>query len=278
MSIHPDIVYDKSRLDLIAFEDIEFSRLISNIPNYYLGPNEEPIYGAILKAIAVEMGRLEYDLNYDIVSRNPQYLTPSDIRRRWESAVHLNKNYPTKKQYDRDYRKLVIDLMKAYRQGARIKTIQDVVKAYTGFESTVIELFTRIGDRFYDESDRNSINVSVATPSDNLSDTIQIVTRDLSTAINLAKPAHVGINLAALFQESPDDLDTFITDITDELRIFVKLSEEEPLENPFILAPFEDPEKESTLAGAGGGQGLLAPQLDRVWEITDDQLFGVDLD
>jgi hypothetical protein len=288
---YPDTVYDRTRLELLPFEDTEFINLMSYVPNYYTSPNETTLYGSFLQAFAQELGRLEYKVNYSLVANDPQYLTPSDVKRVYEDISKINKEYPGSKQYDTDYRDLVLKVTAAYGLGACSKSIVNVINAYTKYPTTVTELFS---DPEYDMSYKNGIKIDVMTPSKDLASSIQIVTNDLVNSIMLAKPAHVGISLSTVFSEGPDavmDEDMYYTllpvppgypptstHIQDDLTITLYIPEADQVENEFIVAPFKVKEMESLLAGSGGGQGLINPRENTVWEITGDSLQGMDLD
>lgn len=278
MTVSPDLAYDKSRVDLLVFEDTSFNALISNVPNYYYGPNEVSVFGSILKAYAIELGRLDFDLNYDILARDPRYLTPADIKRKYEQVLQMSKSYPTPTQYDKDYKDLVLSLLDAYREGSRVDAIQKVISAYTTYPVQVTELYKLISTGVYDISDKNAINISITTPSGNINDSLRLITKDLFGAIDAIKPAHVGINLEEVFTETLEIPGTIISNIADSLQIYVTILEGQPLDGVFTVAPFYQTEPESTLSGDGGGAGVLAPQLALAWEIKHDTLIGIDLD
>lgn len=270
--LHPDYSYERTRLELLPFEDTELLNLISYVPNYYLSPNEQTLYGTFLQSVAQELGRLEYKVNYSIVSKDNIYLIPPDVKRIYEDTAKINKDYPVIDLYDLDYKDLVLKVVAAYNLGSTKKSIENIISAYTGYKTTVVELFSLQGTGIYDISDKNSINISIATGD--LSQAIQIITKDLIDSIILAKPAHVGINLSTVFTEGPDIID--ISTMTDELTILFRMQETQPLENEFIVAPFLTTEPESLLAPAG--QGLISPRQNTVWEIQSDSLTGLDID
>ena len=242
----PDQYYDRSRDELRPYEDSEFFLLSRNIPNYYISCTDQTIWGSMLRDVAAELGRLEYFHSYDLVGKNPQVLTPADIKRQWADPLFLNRHYPQPDQYDLDYQTMLVKLIKAYREGATTQCIQDVIQAYTGQAITVEELWKSIG-KYYDATVRNMLRVMVRVDSTksslvNLvsSDAINInrlktITDDLYGAIDLAKPAHVGCDLTIVFGLG----ETFNEIKQDALRIFVLL-EERPAEDPLYQAPFLD--------------------------------------
>ena len=257
---NPDKLYDRSRDELIPYEDSEFHSLIGNVPNFYISQTDQTLWGSLLRDVGAELGRLEYFHAYDIIGKNPAYLTPPDCKRQWNDPLFINKNYPHADQYDLDYKQLVVDLIQAYQLGATVASIEGVIRAYTHQNIHVEELWKLIGNGYYDGTVRNMLSVAVKVLGENNSATINLIsgdayastvnlnrlktiTDDLYEAIDLAKPAHVGLNLTTIF-----GLDEHIGDyvygrygIDDTLRIIALMIEDQPLPDPLYQAPFFDP-------------------------------------
>ena len=265
MAINPDILYLRSREDLLPYEDSRLNSLIQALANYYTTRNDQSLWGNILRSLAMELAKLEYDYAYDLVNKQSQYLTPPDIRRRWADPLFVSRNYPTSLQFDLDYRTMLVDLLLAYKKGATTSAIHDVILAYTGKDIVVEELYKEIGNGIYDRSDGNAITVAVNVGgSDPLTDIqnlleLQSITQDLYGAIDLTKPAHVGLNFTTVFG-SDENIDAFVTDISespisgisDDLRIFVSLVEDEPFGPMLYQAPMLDPATPQTTLAAYG--------------------------
>ena len=263
-NINPDLLYLKTREDLLLYEDARFNSLIRAMANFYTVRNDQSQFGNNLRALAMELAKFEYFYSYDLVNRQPQYLTPPDIKRRWAAPLFINRNYPTNSQSDLQYRTMLVNLLAAYREGATVKCIEDVITAYTGLKITVVELFKLIGT-FYDVSYRNTLSVGVRISDvDNLKSDIQNLiqlqqtTATLYGALDLAKPAHVGIDFSLIFEEG-DLIDGYVIDvslspngISDVLRIFFQLIEAEPQDPMLIQAPILDPMNPKTTVSAYG--------------------------
>src|SRR5208337_1996957 len=214
-SIPPDELYAKNRDDLLPFEDSRFNSLIQAVANYYTTRNDQSTWGNFLRALAQELGRLDYDYSYDIVGKNPAYLTPADVRRRWNDPLYVSSNWPSPTQFDTAFKLMLIELIAANREGSTAKGIQDVIYAYTGINIQVQELYKEIGNGVYDQSDRNAIKVSVSVGNNSLSEIttltqLQQIVESLYGAIDLAKPAHVGLEFTTIFGQD-EDIDCFIS-------------------------------------------------------------------
>lgn len=214
--IKPDELYLLNREDLLSIEDSSFNSMIQAVADSYSTRNDQSVWGLILRAVSQEMAQLEFAKQYDIASKDPSLLTPPDIKRRWAGPLYLSRNYPTATQYDRDYKLMLVGLIQAYRKGATVQGIADVIKAYTGIRLTVQELYKLIAPgSYYNQSDRNAISVAYQVAgTDAFSKAegflkLQQVTSDLYAAIDLAKPAHVGLNLTAVFG-SDENIDHYI--------------------------------------------------------------------
>ncbi len=211
-NLQPDELYLKSREDLLPYEDARMNSLLTAVANFYTTRNDQSKWGNCLRAIAEELSRFEYFYAYDLINKLPQYLTPPDIRRRWADPCYVSAHWPSATQFDTDFRTMLVDLIAAYRLGSTVVSIEDVIFAYTGINIQVQELYKQIGGGFYDQSDRNAIKVAVnvggSNPLSNIAslNQLQAITQSLYGAIDLAKPAHVGLEFTTIFG-SNEDLD-----------------------------------------------------------------------
>jgi hypothetical protein len=264
---NPDLLYRRSRESLLSYEDSRMNSLVNAMSDFYTTRNDNSLFGTILRALAKELAHLEYFYAYDLVTKQPQFLTPPDIKRRWAGPLFISSDYPLKfpVQYDVQYRAMLVALIKAYQEGATTKSIHDVILAYTGLNISVVELYRFIGNGIYDQSDANTLQVSVnvggPNPLEDIQNLLQLqpITADLYGAMDLAKPAHVGIHFATVLG-SDENIDAYVTDvlfspifgISDLLRIYVQIVEQEPLGPMLIQAPILNPANPQTTIAAYG--------------------------
>jgi hypothetical protein len=278
MAFQADIAYLRTREDLLRYEDARFNALMSAVANFYISRNDDNLWGHVQRAVAIELARLEYLTAYDIVAKNPEYLTPPDIKRRFATPLFISSGYPGSTQYDLDYKQMIVNLIPAYQQGSTAIAIAEIIEAYTGQVVTVIELYKKIGDG-YDMTDHNGIVVSINYGSGNTSDLeinivninqIQQITSNLYTAIDLNKPAHIGLNFTTVQTEliSMQDMEATITDF---LRIYVRNMDTGTWETTFTQSPFYDPTiPETQLTALGKNVGQAFP-VDFGTILTSDQ-------
>lgn len=215
---NPDLLYLKSREDLLQYEDARMNSLLQAVADFYSTRNDQSIWGNILRAYAIELAKYDYDYSYDIVNKDPSLLTPPDIRRRWATPLYISGNWPSTTQFDTQYKQMLVQLIAAYKMGTTVAAIEAVIFAYTGIHIQVIELYKLIGNGIYDQSDRNSISVSVnvggtgSNPLTTVTSLIQLQTiiQSLYNAIDLAKPAHVGLEFTTVFGEG-EEVDCLIS-------------------------------------------------------------------
>lgn len=211
----PDALYQRSREQLLPYEDARMNSLLQAMANFYTTRNDQSTWGNFLRALAIELGKVDYNYSYDIVNKNPSYLTPPDISRVWRDPLYVSSNWPSPTQFDLAFKVMLVELIAAYQEGSTVKGIQDVIFAYTGINIQVQELYKLIGNGVYDQSDRNAIKVSVSVGNNSLSEVtsltqLQSIVQSLYGAIDLAKPAHVGLEFTTIFGED-EDIDCFIS-------------------------------------------------------------------
>jgi hypothetical protein len=252
-----DIQYAKLREQTLNFEDALFNKLLAGVPDCYAPLNDYSVWGTMQRALAQELTRIQYADAYDLVSLNPQYLNPADIQRQFAAVLFINKSFPTSAQSDQTYRQMLLALIAAYMEGATIQSISDVITAYTGQTVNVEELYKQIGQGVYDATYRNTIQVSLNTgvvdPFSQLASIaeIQTVAEDLYTALDLAKPAHVGLDYSITFGTG-ENLGDVIEGWTDAVAFELNEVEMPPLPPVFTFDPLLNPTSPNTQFSAIG--------------------------
>src|SRR5271170_8422388 len=120
---NPDLLYNRSRTDLLRYEDARLNSLIQAIAAFYSTRNDQSIWGNFLRALAIELAKLDYYYSYDLVNKDPSLLTPPDIRRRWAAPLYISGNFPSPGQFDTQYKQMLVQLISAYQEGTTVKAI-----------------------------------------------------------------------------------------------------------------------------------------------------------
>jgi len=241
--------------------------LLLAVCNYYLPRNDQPSWGRFLRGVAQELAKLEYMYQYDIVGVQPQYLTPPDVKRRYAGPAFVSGSWPKPTQFDKGdfsgfsgsanpvgYRDMIVDLIDAYGMGATVASIEAVIYAYTGKTVVVEELYKEVGNGIYDMSDHNAIRVTVnvggSNPLTNIQSLQQLqgIVQSLYGAIDLAKPAHVGLEFTTVFTEQED----IALSIMDTLVVEVEMAEAPSLYPMLWVAPLFNVAHPKTTVAAWG--------------------------
>lgn len=240
-----DDLYVKSSVEMRKYEDMLFSYLVSYVPNcYYLEGARHTFWGELLKNVAKELARLEVKWYQTQNNKDLRRMNPVDIHREFAQTLYVTSAYPSETQSDLEYAAMIVSLYEAFRSGAKVSSLEKIIKAYTGESLVVEELFRKIGS-YYDQSDRNSLLVSfnASTESGNLAK-LKILTDTLADALQRAKPAHVGITLNTVLGLD-ENLRSRIKGIKDHinsvgnplLSIHLMLVEEAPLDPLLYQGP-----------------------------------------
>lgn len=247
MTIQPDRGYWKSRAELLNYELAAFAALRAGVPDCYRDGGDNTAWGWILHALARKVGALDYLDQYQLISRNPALLTVPDLLRQVVPLLPLNRDYPNGGQFDLELRTMVLRLLRAYRQGARLPALSAVIEAFTGADPSsfsITELYTLIGTPGIDCSYRNTIRIEVPFTTGAFASSPQLV-RDVYQALAATKAAHVGIELIGVFP-SVEDASGKIKGIRDRFQVTVVMTDGAPQDPELSLAPCADPSAPDT--------------------------------
>lgn len=159
-----DAPYSPDRIGLLPYEDQVMVSYTKTIPDYYTHPNDQSMYGKILRAFAREQSRFEYSFQASMLANSQRFQSPPMLKRNYASELYLDRRYPYDGIPDSEYRRMVLGLIDAYRSGATIEGIRAVVSAYTTYPATIEENYKKIGTGLVDVSDRNSLSISIQLP------------------------------------------------------------------------------------------------------------------
>jgi hypothetical protein len=264
--LQPDKAYQKTSMELDQFERASFSALLGGVPNFYRNGRDDTAWGRQLRGVSKLFAQADFQNQYITAGANPAWLNPADLLREYSTLIGLNRNYPGTTQYDLDFKDMVLQLLAAYRLGATPECIRKVLVAYTGNRNLqVTELFKQIGS-FYDVSYRHAVSLLVPVGKNTgLSSAITTdvarvrdIVQDLYTALDLAKPAHVGLDLTTVL---PDNVDPVVLTLTDSLRIYMLEVEAEPGDPMLWQGPMLDPATPDT------GLGPMHLDLNYQWMV-----------
>lgn len=197
-------------LRLLQRSQTIFTTLLNLLPSNYVSAIEGPNYTVEMKAVAVELARIELALE-DINADGQYSTTRSDFLYSIVGYLLLvNNKLPPLVYSDEEFRKFLLNLIRIYFQGSIPDSMKDVVDLFLDGDITVDEnfLLVRGGASGLDISDQFGFSVDVLAPSgggfppdvfDNDSATRQIM--------DLMRPAHTLFRIRYIFTDEyiPND-------------------------------------------------------------------------
>lgn len=181
-----------------------FSQLLSLLPSSYSSAIEGPNYTVELKAVAVELARLELALE-DIYTDNGFSTTRSDFLYTIVGYfVFLNGKLPSLDFTDEEFRDVLLNMIRIYFQGSIPKSMSDVVGLFVDGTVKVTEnyLIVRGGGSGLDISDQFGFDVDIVIPvgggfPDNVFESDQTIRQIL----DIVRPAHTLYRIRYIFQD-----------------------------------------------------------------------------
>lgn len=185
-----------------------FTTLLNLLPSNYISAIQGPNYTIELKAVAVELAKIELaledvDLDRDFTKTRSEFLY-SIIG----YLVFLNNRLPPLEFSDDEFRKFLLALIRIYFQGSVPTSIKDAVSLFVTQDFQVLEnfLLTRAGASGLDISDQFGFQINVETTG-----TFPPGLFDLQTSIriilDIIRPAHTLFRIRFIFRDDykPND-------------------------------------------------------------------------
>lgn len=182
-----------------------FSQLLSLLPSNYVSTVEGPNYTVELKAVAVELARLELALE-DVYSDLDHDQTRSEFLYSLVGYfVFLNGKLPALEFSDSEFRNVLLNLVRIYFQGSIPKSMEDVVGLFMSGDVLVTEnyLLVRRGASGLDISDQFGFDVDVQIPLGggfpaNVFESDSTIRRIL----DIVRPAHTLYRIRYVFRDA----------------------------------------------------------------------------
>jgi hypothetical protein len=194
-----------------------FTTLLNLLPSNYISAVQGPNYTNALKAMAVELARIELAL--EDVDRDRQFATTrSDFLYSIIGyLVLVNSKIPPLDWDDETFRNFLLNLIRIYFQGSVPKSMADAVGQFFTGNVKVTEdfLLVRQGASGYDISDEFTFQVDVTAPPGG-GFPPDVFANDTATRIvlDLVRPAHTIFRIRYIFTDTyiPNDVFHIILD------------------------------------------------------------------
>jgi hypothetical protein len=179
-----------------------FGTLLSLLPSNYASEIEGPNYTIEMKAVALELAKLELALE-DIADDRGFGTTRSDFL--YSTVGYLlftNGKLPPTVFDDEAFRQFLLALVKIYFQGSLPISVEEIVKLFLTGDVTVTENFLNVrkGAAGYDISDQFGFEVNV-TGEQFPENTFQ-VDESIRILLDIVRPAHTLFRIRYIFTDS----------------------------------------------------------------------------
>jgi hypothetical protein len=185
-----------------------FTALLNLLPSNYISAIQGPNYTQELKAVAVELAKIELALEEVDLDRDFQKTRSEFLYSMIGYMVFLNNRLPPLEFSDEEFRKFLLSLIKIYFQGSVPTSIKEAVGLFVSDDFQVLEnfLLTRAGVSGLDISDQFGFTINVETtgtfPPDvfNLQASLRII-------LDIIRPAHTLFRIRFIFKDdyNPND-------------------------------------------------------------------------
>jgi hypothetical protein len=180
-----------------------FSALLNLLPSNYISAVEGPNYTLELKAVAVELAKIELaleDVNTDLdYTRTRAEFLYSFIG----YLVFLNGRIPPLEFDDSEFRKFLLNLIRIYFQGSIPKSLKDATALFLTEDFTILEnfLLQRAGTSGLDISDQFGFQISV-TATGTFPPEIFQVESSIRIILDIVRPAHTLFTIRYIFTDN----------------------------------------------------------------------------
>ncbi len=234
---------------LLQRAQVIFGTLLKLLPSNYVSAVQGPSYTVELKAVAVEMARLELSLE-DVNSDRSLPETRSEfLYQVMGYLLFLNGRLPPAEFDDKEFQAFLIAVLDIYFQGSIPLAIRETAALFLTGDVSVTEnfLLMRAGASGLDISDQFGFQIDLTVPEGGaLPQTIFDFDASLRLLLNIVRPAHTLFRIHYIFQDTYapngsagkildesrwamaayyyDDLRRYVGGIQDRDRLGVKLS------------------------------------------------------
>ncbi len=182
-----------------------FTTLLNLLPSNYISAIAGPNYTLELKAVAVELARIELSLE-DIDTDRSVVTTRTDFLYSIIGYfIFLNGKLPTTEFSDEGFRKFLVGLIRIYFQGSTPKSISDLATLLLSGDVQVTEnfLLVRQGASGLDISDQFGFNINVVIPTGgSFPVNLFQVDSTLRMLLDIIRPAHTLYKIRYIFSDT----------------------------------------------------------------------------
>lgn len=187
-----------------------FTTLLNLLPSNYVSAVQGPNYTNEMKAVAVELAKLELALE-DVDTDRDFRTTRSDFLYSIIGyLILINGKLPGLEYSDEEFRTFLLNLLRIYFQGSIPKSMKEVVQLFLSGDVQVTEdfLLVRKGASGLDISDQFVFEIDVtAPPGGGFPPNVFAADSAIRTVLDLTRPAHTLFRIRYIFNDKyiPND-------------------------------------------------------------------------
>jgi hypothetical protein len=180
-----------------------FTNLLNLLPSSYISAIAGPNYTLELKAIAVELSKIEIALEDVDTDRSFEHTRSEFLQSIVGYLLFLNGRIPPLDYDDEEFRRFFLSLIKIYFQGSIPASIRDAVALFISEDFQVWEnyLLVRAGASGLDISDQFGFQVNILTTNTFPPDLFDIDSA-MRIIIDLVRPAHTLYRIRYIFTDT----------------------------------------------------------------------------
>ena len=190
-------------LRLVQRAQTVFTNLLNLLPSNYISSIQGPNYSQELKAVAVELAKLElaleeveYDSNFNTTRSDFLYSLIGYM-------VFLNGKLPVTTFDDQDFKSFLLNVIRIYFQGSIPASMRDGVALFLGSGVTITEnfLLVREGASGLDISDQFGFQISIDALGTFPSDVFTLES-NIRLILDILRPAHTLFRIRYIFRDT----------------------------------------------------------------------------
>jgi hypothetical protein len=195
-------------LRLLQRSQTIFTALLNLLPSNYVSAIQGPNYTQELKAVAVELARIELALEDVDLDRDFNKTRSEFLYSMIGYLVFLNNRLPPLQFSDDEFRKFLLSLIKIYFQGSVPVSIKEAISLFVSEDFQVLEnfLLTRAGASGLDISDQFGFTINVETTG-TFPPNIFDLQASIRIILDIIRPAHTLFRIRFIFRDDykPND-------------------------------------------------------------------------
>lgn len=195
-------------LRLVQRANVIFATMLNLLPSNYVSTIQGPNYSLEMKAVAVELARIELALEDIDRDRDFNHTRSDFLYSIIGYLVFMNSRLPDLEFNDEEFRTFLLNLIRIYFQGSVPTSIKDAVALFLTEDFEVLEnfLLVRQGTSGLDISDQFGFQVNVTTTGTFPPEIFQLQAA-IRIILDIIRPAHTLFQLRFIFEDNynPND-------------------------------------------------------------------------